>query len=71
MNNKKLIKKQYLKSINQQNSRKWSKKHQTGGSLLNLYQDYMNSQNQKLLNYTQQQSLKNAQEEINHTQKLN
>lgn len=65
--NKKLIK----RAVFAENSRKWSKKHQTGGSLLNTYENYMKSQNQKWLDYTQQQSLKNAQEQINHTQKLN
>lgn len=36
MNNKKLIKKQYLKSINQQNFRSWAKKHQIGGVMYDL-----------------------------------
>lgn len=78
MNNKKLIKKQYLKSINQQNARKWSTKRQTGGELstLDQYQQMLNNQNNQLKKYSQQEELKQKrmeqlqQQRIQSTQSL-
>lgn len=70
MNNKKLIKKQYLKSINQQNARKWSKKHQDGGTVMDQYQNLLNSQNQNLQQYMQNEELKKQRKEQMHWQQV-
>lgn len=70
MNNKKLIKKQYLKSINQQNSRKWSKKHQSGGTVMDQYQNLLNSQNQNSQQYIQNEELKQQRKEQMHWQQV-
>lgn len=70
MNNKKLIKKQYLKSINQQNSRKWSKKHQDGGTVMDQYKNLLNSQNQNLQQYMQNEELKKQRKEQMHWQQV-
>lgn len=70
MNNKKLIKKQYLKSVNQQNARKWSKKHEAGGTVMDQYQNLLNSQNQNLHQYMQNEKLKKQYEEQIHWQQV-
>lgn len=72
MNNKKLIKKQYLKSVNQQNARKWSTKRQTGGELstLDQYQQMLNSQDAQLRKYSQLEELKQKRMEQLHEQRI-
>lgn len=70
MNNKKLIKKQYLKSIHQQNSRKWSKKHLEGGTMLEKYSNLVNNQNKQLLYYNEEEKKKKAMAEALHQQQL-
>lgn len=70
MNNKKLIKKQYLRSVNQQNARKWSKKHQAGGTVMDQYQNLLNSQNQNLQQYMQNEELKKQRKEQMHQQQV-
>lgn len=72
MNNKKLIKKQYLKSINQQKARKWSTKRQTGGELskLDQYQQILNNQNNQLRKYSQSEELKQKRMEQLHEQQI-
>lgn len=70
MNNKKLIKKQYLKSINQQNSRSWSKKHQEGGTMLEKYSNLLSNQTKQLLYYNEEEKKKKAMAEVLHQQQL-
>ena len=72
MNNKKLIKKQYLKSVNQQNARKWSRKRQAGGELskLDQYQQILTNQDAQLRKYSELEELKQKRMEQLHKQQI-
>lgn len=64
--NKKLIK----KAVFAENSRKWSKKHQEGGTVLEKYSNLLNNQNKQLLDYNEEEKKKKAVTEALHQQQL-
>lgn len=64
--NKKLIK----KAVFAENSRKWSKKHQEGGTMLEKYSNLLNNQNKQLLYYNEEEKKKKAMAEVLHQQQL-
>lgn len=64
--NKKLIK----KAVFAENSRKWSKKHQEGGTMLEKYSNLLNNQNKQLLYYNEEEKKKKAMAEALHQQQL-